>query len=368
MALVKLQNFVQNDPKQTASAELFTRMLDFNSYSGNFMSVEHSNNTVIIPQDTVLTFKKGAELGTFIVYDNDLVISSADLDVGGSFTPGAEHYIYLINEQASGVLKISLSNQFPNGSSAESSLMIGKFLTAAEAIPGYAPGDILTDSISDYRTWRNLSAAYPPGRFYRQYPGEPSPKDILPFLDWQDITASYPGTFFRTEGGLSAGFENGLQADSAPNIVGETSGVMVYQTINDGAAANSALKGSSSVFQNNAGSGTSMHAGKLMFDASNNADSYGRRAEVAPLNQTFKIWRRIGNLTSETKNYYQYDEKGIYLANFNLKQDEKGYIGYNPNNMTDIAPPSVGEGEHAVFNRETEEWSVVPDASRSTKL
>jgi hypothetical protein len=366
MALVKLQNFIADNAQQAASVELFARLADFNSYSSGFMTVNHSNNTVFIPFDTVLPFKKGAGLALFVVYDTDLVLSTSDLDVGASFTPGAEYYIYLINQAESGLMKISLNSDFPVGFTKENSLKIGKFLTAATAIPGYAPGDILTDSISDYRVWRSLGAAYPAGTIYVQYPGLPSPEALLPALLWRNITASYAGSFFRAEGGLSMAFETGLQAGSVPDIIGMINGVMIYMNN----SASGALVVTASSYANNVGSGNNSVAGGISINASLSSSVYGLRSEVAPQNETVKIWRRIGTVTGQST-WYRYDIDGAFVETLTLDVDEVGPIGLNPNCMTNVPPESdetltlffAGNGLKTalVFDQAEKSWAVVPD-------
>lgn len=65
--------------------------------------------------------------------------------------------------------------------------------------------------------WLLIPASYDSlniGKIYIQYPGKPTPVDFYGFGTWSNISSSYPGDYFRVEGGNASAFDSGEQADA----------------------------------------------------------------------------------------------------------------------------------------------------------
>jgi hypothetical protein len=80
-------------------------------------------------------------------------------------------------------------------------------------------------------------------------------------------------------------------------------------------------------------------------DLSTANPTYGRRNEVAPINQSVKIWRRVGTIIGHIP-VYQFDINGKFVQQLVMDEDEVGLIGFNPNIHTLIAPsvwPTLGQ-------------------------
>jgi hypothetical protein len=232
------------------------------------------------------------------------------------------------------------------------------------------------------KAWQSLKLNYAPyavGDIYTQYPGQKSPAELYPFLNWADITPSYAGQFFRAEGNLSLLFESGTQEESLPNITGSMDNSKTSDFPSEpmsfgdafeisGAISSFNRKDISTTSSNVTSSGAATYG--FTFDASFSSSTYGRRNEVAPINQSIKLWRRVGSIHSHSV-YYRYDCNGIYQGKASLDIDEVGVIGLNPNTMTAIEPPFVelerdNNNIIIVFDRTKQEWSSHTDYRNKT--
>ncbi|CAG2167545.1 unnamed protein product [Oppiella nova] len=59
----------------------------------------------------------------------------------------------------------------------------------------------------------------PIGYIHIQLPNQPEPKTLWPKMDWDNITPSYAGLFFRAEGGNSTKFNEAIQEQDSPRLV-----------------------------------------------------------------------------------------------------------------------------------------------------
>jgi hypothetical protein len=203
---------------------------------------------------------------------------------------------------------------------------------------------------------------YPAGYVYTQYPGQQPPAVLWPKFDWADITDSFAGSFFRAEGGGVLPFEGGLQPESLPNITG------YFTPVNFGGHNPSiSYDGPFTVTSVSDGStyaGNGHRQARVLFDAALSSPAYGRRDEVAPQNETIRLWRRVGTITG-TVTYYIYDVDGVYMGPRVLNVDEAGPIGYNPNTMTDI-PPDGEQGEMTDFTLTPDSGITLREGSPQT--
>jgi hypothetical protein len=264
--------------------------------------------------------------------------------------------IFDVTTADTGIRYINITKQDNNSegvltlSAAIDETTIGSFVVASDGS--------ITESSINYN-YGELCRSYAAGDLIRQYPGEKSPEERFSPLKWRNISESYAESFFRTEGGNALPYEGGVQAGSAPNIIGSLPHIGQGNTPQyDGAfylknTNNSYFFGSQG---NNAQTG---------FDASRSNAAYGRRNEISPVNQTLRIWRRLGTITGN-KTYYLYDINNAYVKDLTLDIDEGGVIGLNENTMTDVEPPEPVEGEVAVFDRESKTWSMKPNTLNMT--
>lgn len=63
---------------------------------------------------------------------------------------------------------------------------------------------------------RSIEEQFPLGYIYVQLPQQSEPSALYPKANWQNISATYAGQFFRVEGGLAHHFDGGVQAMSLP--------------------------------------------------------------------------------------------------------------------------------------------------------
>ena len=126
----------------------------------------------------------------------------------------------------------------------------------------------------------------PIGDTYVQYPQQKSPMDLWgTFSTWEVI--NYDGAFFRAEGTNANAFNGNKQTDSAPNITGKFIADMrvAYGIEGSFYYENGLLQD----FKDS----SNTRSGLVCLDASRSNSAYGRRNEVAPVNYTIRIWKRV---------------------------------------------------------------------------
>ncbi|OXA48060.1 Low affinity immunoglobulin epsilon Fc receptor [Folsomia candida] len=72
--------------------------------------------------------------------------------------------------------------------------------------------NLMGQGATEVGKWKDVS--FPIGFIYVQLPLHPSPHTVWPSVIWRDVSSSYAGLFFRTEGGTAAAFGT-IQAESS---------------------------------------------------------------------------------------------------------------------------------------------------------
>ena len=130
-------------------------------------------------------------------------------------------------------------------------------------------------------SWGSIQSSMPIGAIYVQFSGQSDPSTLFGG-EWENVSSTYAGLFFRAEGGSAAAF-GGSQTSGAPNIVG---GFSSYWH-------NSA---SGAFYQSAAGQlgrgGGDYNNAALGFEASRSNATYGAADEIRPSNSTIRIWKR----------------------------------------------------------------------------
>lgn len=127
----------------------------------------------------------------------------------------------------------------------------------------------------------------PPVNFiYIQFRGQSAPADLYPRTTWQNISSTYAGRFFRAEGGSAVAFGS-QQGGGLPNITGsierwKVSGAFALSSVSTNLGFDYG-----SLWEGN-------DKGRVSFDASRSSSLYGAATEVRPINETMRIWKRIG--------------------------------------------------------------------------
>jgi hypothetical protein len=122
----------------------------------------------------------------------------------------------------------------------------------------------------------------PPGFIYVQLGGQPAPKTLWPFSNWQDVTSSYAGQFFRAQGGGSAAFGT-VQAENAPRLT-DVYSKMVYRWA-EKTHTSLPVGGTSDYLWSGDDVGGINNFLTLTFKTSG--------GEVRPKNQAVRIWKRV---------------------------------------------------------------------------
>ena len=111
-----------------ANEALFSGMMDMISRGDYFIEKKnpfsYSANVITVKKGTVITLDNGGAKS--FILDTDIDLSVNDLD-SGAFGVGKDYYIYLVDDGADGVFKISLNSTFPAGCNADNSRKIGGF-------------------------------------------------------------------------------------------------------------------------------------------------------------------------------------------------------------------------------------------------
>ena len=129
-------------------------------------------------------------------------------------------------------------------------------------------------------------AGQPVGAIYVQYGGQETPEALFGG-QWQDISETYAGRFFRVAGGDAAAFGED-QEGGAPNISGTVwfDGATVYE-----ATASTSCFYQASTKRGHPYGGGSAH-GDLGFSAQRSNALYGAATEIRPINHSIRIWKR----------------------------------------------------------------------------
>lgn len=136
-----------------------------------------------------------------------------------------------------------------------------------------------------------IATACPVGMIYIQYAGQAAPADLFGGT-WDNISNTYAGLFFRTEGGAAAAFGE-MQGGGAPNITGGL-GFGGYRGINGDYQYAWWGAGYESAFTEKIGPAANEVWGTVTteFAAGRSNSLYGASEEVRPVNSTIRIWKR----------------------------------------------------------------------------
>lgn len=122
--------------------------------------------------------------------------------------------------------------------------------------------------------------AVPIGFVYVQFPGEKSPQELFGCGTWQNITAQFPGAFFRAEGGNASAFGAGLQG-------------MMIQSHGHSASFNSwVVTGGSGENRAHGGLSNSYFITGLSSGIPAVSITATGGAETRPINYSIRIWKR----------------------------------------------------------------------------
>ena len=126
----------------------------------------------------------------------------------------------------------------------------------------------------------------PVGSVYFQLANQPDPTTLFGGT-WSNISSTYPGMFFRAEGGSAAAFGSS-QSGGLPNATGVAHNL---RTLGGGAYSESFY--SSQVINSSGFTGNeNKSVGGFSMDLSRSNSLYGAANEVRPVNSTIRIWKR----------------------------------------------------------------------------
>ncbi|NIZ41360.1 hypothetical protein PVA45_07175 (plasmid) [Entomospira entomophila] len=276
MALIRIHNFEEIDTHQNNSVELMASWQAWLSESQPFVTLDSGSNSLKILQGSFFIMKQ--PFRWYRIVEEDSIVTQAYIDVGGNFKENQYYYLYLVDDTSTGSFIISEQEQVPSGLYAHEVIQIARFSTQEGGV-------IRPNSIYDSQMRRAFEISHPVGTTVVQYPHETSPQERMPFLAWKEISQQYAGDFFRVVGGLASAFGSGKQSESVPNLTGKFD-------------SSSAKWSGSGVFyvstqQKDGGNASnSLYADIINFDASKSSATYGRRNEVAPTNQSIRLWIR----------------------------------------------------------------------------
>jgi len=130
-------------------------------------------------------------------------------------------------------------------------------------------------------TIETVSKNLPIGYIYTQYPNKDSPSTLGLVGTRTNISSTFAGNFFRTEGGNASAFESGTQADALEEHDHVTDAVEGYYGTSSGG---NGLAGSN-------GTGTPFNpTASVDIGAIKNAKAH--ISETRAINETIRIWER----------------------------------------------------------------------------
>ncbi|NIZ41366.1 hypothetical protein PVA45_07145 (plasmid) [Entomospira entomophila] len=289
MALIQIQNFIEDDIHQSNSIELMASWQLWLASNDPFLRLDSGSNSFYIESGAFFAMDRPSRW--YRTVGENVSITQAQIDVGGNFKAHTSYQIYLVDDGKQGIFLISEDRDAPVGFESHQALWIAQFRTKENGI-------IEVTSTVDLQMSRGGSMIAI-GSPFVQYPGIPSPEDLYPRQQWKNISNQFPGDFFRVEGGLASTFGSGRQEESVPNIKGEYSffdGVnasIPMGFVHTFFGAFLAKSTSTNRVITHTSGATNLSSG-LVFDASRSHPAYGRRNEVAPQNQTIRLWVRVG--------------------------------------------------------------------------
>lgn len=124
MAIYKITDGVDD-----ATIASIAQFHDVKSTGASYLSKKnpflYAENKILLAKDTIITIKNpGWKI--FVQKDADAELIESDLDTG-VFAVGTDYYVYLCDNGANGLLKLSANSTFPAGYSADTSRKIGGF-------------------------------------------------------------------------------------------------------------------------------------------------------------------------------------------------------------------------------------------------
>jgi len=129
----------------------------------------------------------------------------------------------------------------------------------------------------------------PVGSVYVQFSGQTDPTTLFGGT-WDNISDTYAGLFFRTEGGDAAAFGE-TQGGGAPDITGELTGLASTTNVPPSGSGAFIRTSTSSGYTGGPASSIPLASGDFSFSASNISDGYSIN-EFRPANSTIRIWKR----------------------------------------------------------------------------
>jgi hypothetical protein len=137
-----------------------------------------------------------------------------------------------------------------------------------------------------------LNTSVPIGFTYVQYPNQIPPAYLWPWATWTNVSSSYAGDFFRTEGGDASAFESGEQAhqvqdhghSKTESAHTHTTGENISST--SGGATPAIIRGTANL------PGTFTLSSTTTGSVIGNPNSGNHGTETRPVNRTIRVWKR----------------------------------------------------------------------------
>ncbi len=162
-----------------------------------------------------------------------------------------------------------------------------------------ANGDIHQEHVysTTIGAWKKLSIneMFPIGMMYIQYPGKSDPSTLGWPGTWTNVSSTYAGDFFRTEGGDASAFGGGEQLDQMQGHITDDPGNHNHTFDGNTVGGESNTSGpfcttDYSPNYNRPTSSAGAHTHGLADDGVNGTPRTG--SETRPVNQTIRIWER----------------------------------------------------------------------------
>lgn len=153
-------------------------------------------------------------------------------------------------------------------------------------------GKTFKDAVAQAINEEVAIAKLPEDFIYVQFRGQKSPEELYPGTDWEDVSSTYAGRFFRAAGGSAVAFGK-QQGGGLPNITGyfqwATNPPPGRYTRGGAFFGN----GTDRYISANNGGSYLYDDMDVNFNASRSSSLYGAATEVRPINETIRIWKRI---------------------------------------------------------------------------
>lgn len=342
MALIRVNNYVEDDPRQSTRIENAASQMEWAVSISPFVSINTGTNAWVVAFDSWFSLRTPRRM--FGIFETNEIVLQAAIDVGGNYKADTRYHLFLVDDGANGRLVVSENSTSPIGADARDVVWVATTYTLSG-------GTLDPLRLYDSQMRKADDANYPVGTLYHALPMLPSPEERFPMDTWVDITDLQGNGIFAVGSGV------GIMPESLPNIDGRLTGLTWANQTNGGAFS---VQGNDPNYSFQPVGGTNISHRIHSFDASRSSPAYETGAKVLPEHQQYRLYQKTDGQDYGTATVYVIDKAGQLQFSLDMPKDKHGNaVGYNPNTCTLVAPSgtrALRGGMATLFDRASQKW------------